>query len=101
MGAISEVGQIGRTRLFTRFEVRLRYVAAVLALLGAAAAAAVGTAVVAHRDRAGAGVAGRHRPAAHRRGRRDCSTPTGTSTAHLQFPVTVTFPPLDPWWPAC
>jgi hypothetical protein len=24
---------------------------------------------------------------------------SGTSTAHLQFPVTVTFPPLDPWWP--
>src|SRR5664279_5354932 len=47
MGTISEVGQIGRTRLFTRFEVRLRAFAAALAVLGAAAAFVVGEAVVA------------------------------------------------------
>jgi hypothetical protein len=99
MGTISEIGQIGRTRLWTRFEVRLRVVAAFLALLGAAAAAAIGAAVVAT-------VTGLDQvwPVINRVGFKagdgPLLDPTGASTSHLQFPVDVTLPPLDPWWPA-
>ena len=99
MGTISEVGQIGRTTLFTRFQVRLRYAAALLALLGAAAAFVVGEAVIAILS----GLE-QARPVwawvGFKAGDGPLIDPTGASTAHLQFPVTVTFPPLDPWWPA-
>ncbi len=99
MGTISEIGQIGRTTLFTRFQVRLRAIAAVLALLGAAAAFVVGEAVVAWLF----GLV-QLRPdwnwIGFKAGEGPLLDPTGTSTAHLQFPVTVTLPPLDPWWPA-
>jgi len=99
MGTISEIGQIGRTTLFTRFQVRLRAVAAVLSLLGAAAAFVVGEAVVAWLS----GVE-QLRPdwewIGFKTGAGALLDPTGTSTASLQFPVTVTLPPLDPWWPA-
>ena len=99
MGTISEIGQIGRTQLFTRFQVRLRAIAAVLALLGAAAAFVVGEAVVAWLF----GLV-QLRPdwnwIGFKAGEGPLLDPTGTSTAHLQFPVTVTLPPLDPWWPA-
>jgi len=99
MGTISEIGQIGRTRLWTRFEVRLRVVAAFLALLGAAAAAAIGAAVVAT-------VTGLDQVwpvinwVGFKAGDGPLLDPTGASTSHLQFPVDVTLPPLDPWWPA-
>ena len=99
MGSISEIGQIGRTTLFTRFEVRLRFVAALLALLGAAAAFVAGEAVVAWLSGLD-----QVRPVWDTRPLKSGYGPlldvTGTSTAHLQFPLTVSLPPLDPWWPA-
>ena len=99
MGTISDVGQIGRTRLFTRFESRLRWVAAVLAILGAAVAIVVGEAVVAWLSGLD-----QVRPDGEWIGFKSSEGPlldaAGASTASLQFPVKVTLPPLDPWWPA-
>ena len=99
MGTISEVGQIGRTTLFTRFQVRLRYAAALLALLGAAAAFIIGEAVIATLSGLD-----QVRPVWAWVGPKAGDGPlidaSGASTAHLQFPVTVSLPPLDPWWPA-
>ena len=92
----NEVGQLGRTKLYTRWEVRLRYAAAVLALLGAAASLAVGMALVAWwNDADQIWPAVEFRP------------PTAggpllspTNPGHLQLPVDVTWPTVDPWWPA-
>ena len=99
MSVTREVGQLGRTRLYTRWEARLRVFAALLTILGAAAAFAIGEAVV-------AALSGFDQvwPVINLRpfksGDGALLDATGASTAHLQFPVTVTFPPLDPWWPA-
>ena len=99
MGTISEVGQIGRTRLFTRFEVRLRAFAAALAVLGAAAAFVVGEAVVAVLSGLD-----QIRPVIEFRSPKvnGAGAVIDQTGAHLelQSPVTVTLPPLDPWWPA-
>jgi len=94
----SEIGQLGRTKLYTRWDIRLRYAAALLTLLGAAAAFAVGTAVIAQLSGADQvwpvvtfrSIAG---------GEGALVDPTGTSTAHLEFPAALTLPQLDPWWP--
>jgi len=94
-----EVGSLGRTHLYTRWEVRFRAFAAVLSLLGAAAATVVGmavTALVTGADQVWPAVT--FRPVIGGDGA--LLDATGTSTAHLQLPVAISWPPLDPWWPA-
>ena len=99
MSITREVGSLGRTHLYTRWEVRFRAFAAVLSLLGAAAATVVGmavTALVTGADQVWPAVT--FRPVIGGDGA--LLDATGTSTAHLQLPVAISWPPLDPWWPA-
>src|SRR6478609_4975911 len=91
--------QLGRTKVLTRFEMFLRFAAALLALIGAAVSFMVGTVLVAM-------VTGADQvlPAVSFRpvlaGEGALIDPTGTSTAHIQFPIAVSWPTSDPWWPA-
>src|SRR6478736_6940904 len=91
--------QLGRTKVLTRFEMFLRFAAALLALIGAAVSFTVGTVVVAM-------VTGADQvlPAVSFRpvlaGEGALIDPAGTSTAHIQFPIAVSWPTSVPWWPA-
>src|SRR6185312_5568550 len=91
--------QLGRTKVLTRFEFLLRTIAVVVALLGAAAAAVIGTVLVAlwtGTDQLLPTITLRSVIV----GEGALIDPTGTSTAHLQSPIGVSWPPIDPWWPA-
>jgi hypothetical protein len=91
--------QLGRTKVLTRFELFLRALAMVVGLLGAAVSLAIGAALVAYWTGAGQVL-----PAITIQpvigGDGPLLDPSGTSTAHIQSPIAVSWPTVDPWWPA-